>query len=125
MEPETHLLHVGIKGYEAAGARPAGQPGVPGRRLRLDQDAGQAAAAEGRVPRCSPEQLPQRTASASIVVYAGGRPGAGADRRRSNKGPSVDALDRLQAGGSTNGGEGIALAYAMAKQAFMKAASTA
>ena len=29
------------------------------------------------------------------------------------------ALDRLEAGGSTNGGDGIRLAYAMAKQAFV------
>jgi Ca-activated chloride channel family protein len=32
----------------------------------------------------------------------------------------IAALDRLEAGGSTNGGAGIALAYAMAEQAFMK-----
>ena len=32
----------------------------------------------------------------------------------------LGALDRLQAGGSTNGGDGIRLAYAMAKQAYVK-----
>ncbi|MEO5596643.1 MAG: YfbK domain-containing protein, partial [Lysobacteraceae bacterium] len=33
------------------------------------------------------------------------------------------ALDQLQAGGSTNGGQGIELAYAMAKQSFIKGGS--
>jgi Ca-activated chloride channel family protein len=32
----------------------------------------------------------------------------------------IAALDRLSAGGSTNGGAGIQLAYAVAKQAFIK-----
>ena len=56
----------------------------------------------------------------SIVVYAGSpglvlEPTAG-DRQ----GEILAALDRLQAGGSTNGGDGIRLAYAMAKQAYVK-----
>jgi Ca-activated chloride channel family protein len=32
----------------------------------------------------------------------------------------LGALDRLEAGGSTNGGDGIRLAYSMAKQAYIK-----
>jgi Ca-activated chloride channel family protein len=36
------------------------------------------------------------------------------------QGEILAALDRLQAGGSTNGGDGIRLAYAMAKQAYVK-----
>jgi len=56
----------------------------------------------------------------SIVVYAGSaglvlEPTAG-----DKQGEILAALDRLQAGGSTNGGDGIRLAYAMAKQAFVK-----
>ncbi len=34
-------------------------------------------------------------------------------------GEILAALDRLEAGGSTNGGDGIRLAYAMAKQAYL------
>ncbi|RYZ70963.1 MAG: DUF3520 domain-containing protein [Lysobacteraceae bacterium] len=34
--------------------------------------------------------------------------------------PLLAALERLQAGGSTNGGDGIRLAYAMARQGFIK-----
>jgi Ca-activated chloride channel family protein len=55
-----------------------------------------------------------------MVVYAGSAglvlpPTSGAD-----KATILGALDRLEAGGSTNGGEGLQLAYAMAKQAFMR-----
>src|SRR5690606_34454705 len=54
----------------------------------------------------------------SIVVYAGSAglvlPPTPGDRHAE----ILAALDRLQAGGSTNGGDGIRLAYAMARQAF-------
>ncbi|MFK8054462.1 MAG: von Willebrand factor type A domain-containing protein [Woeseiaceae bacterium] len=55
----------------------------------------------------------------SIVVYAGAsgvvlEPTPGDQFSR-----IAGALDRLQAGGSTNGGAGIQLAYAMAEKAFM------
>ncbi len=54
----------------------------------------------------------------AIVVYAGASglvlpPTSGADRLAIHA-----AIDRLQAGGSTNGGEGIALAYATAREHF-------
>ncbi|MGO4775351.1 von Willebrand factor type A domain-containing protein, partial [Lysobacter sp. 2RAB21] len=56
----------------------------------------------------------------SIVVYAGAAglvlPPTPGDRQQE----ILDALGRLQAGGSTNGGDGIRLAYATAKQAFIK-----
>jgi len=56
----------------------------------------------------------------SIVVYAGASGLAlpatsGADRAR-----VLDALGKLEAGGSTNGGDGIRLAYATARQHFVK-----
>ncbi|ALN81585.1 putative lipoprotein [Lysobacter antibioticus] len=55
----------------------------------------------------------------SIVVYAGSAglvlPPTPGDRQEE----ILAALDRLQAGGSTNGGDGIRLAYAMAKQAYV------
>ncbi|QQP96416.1 vWA domain-containing protein [Lysobacter enzymogenes] len=56
----------------------------------------------------------------SIVVYAGSAglvlPPTPGDRQQD----ILDALERLQAGGSTNGGDGIRLAYATARQAFIK-----
>jgi Ca-activated chloride channel family protein len=55
----------------------------------------------------------------SIVVYAGSAglvlpPTSGAD-----KDALLGALDRLSAGGSTNGGEGLQLAYAQARAGFI------
>jgi Ca-activated chloride channel homolog len=56
----------------------------------------------------------------SIVTYAGSSglvlPPTSADR----KGEILAALDRLQAGGSTNGGQGIQLAYATAAEHLRK-----
>jgi len=54
----------------------------------------------------------------SIVVYAGAaglvlEPTAGSEKRK-----ILDALDKLQAGGSTAGGAGIKLAYEVAKKHF-------
>ena len=56
----------------------------------------------------------------SIVVYAGSAglvlpPTSGGD-----KGTILAALDQLAAGGSTNGGEGLQLAYAVAKQGLIR-----
>ncbi|WP_345954508.1 von Willebrand factor type A domain-containing protein [Mucilaginibacter sp. PAMB04168] len=56
----------------------------------------------------------------AIVVYAGAAglvlPSTSGDQKTTIK----DAIDRLQAGGSTAGGEGIKLAYKTAKQNFLK-----
>ncbi|MBA4134404.1 MAG: hypothetical protein C0525_06735 [Flavobacterium sp.] len=56
----------------------------------------------------------------SIVVYAGAagvvlEPTSGEDKET-----IIEAFDNLNAGGSTAGGEGIALAYQLAKQNFIK-----
>jgi Ca-activated chloride channel family protein len=57
----------------------------------------------------------------SIVVYAGAaglvlEPTSGAEKNK-----IIAALDQLEAGGSTAGGEGLNLAYAVAKEHFKKA----
>lgn len=57
---------------------------------------------------------------AAIVVYAGAagvvlEPTSGADKKT-----IIKALDKLQAGGSTAGGEGIELAYKIATENFIK-----
>jgi Ca-activated chloride channel family protein len=56
----------------------------------------------------------------SIVVYAGSAglvlPPTPGDR----SGEILAALERLEAGGSTNGGDGIRLAYAMARQGYVE-----
>ncbi len=56
----------------------------------------------------------------SIVVYAGASGLVLPPTNGSDKGEIVGALDRLQAGGSTNGGQGIELAYRAAEQHFLR-----
>ncbi len=56
----------------------------------------------------------------ALVVYAGAAgvvldPTSGADKER-----IVDAIERLQAGGSTAGGEGLRLAYGVARRHFVR-----
>lgn len=65
------------------------------------------------------DQLTERDRVA-MVVYAGSSglvlPSTSGDRR----GEIISAIDRLAAGGSTNGGEGIQLAYKIAQENFIK-----
>ncbi|OHD55529.1 MAG: hypothetical protein A2Y33_00800 [Spirochaetes bacterium GWF1_51_8] len=56
----------------------------------------------------------------SIVVYAGAAGVVLEPTPCSDKKKILDALDKLEAGGSTAGGEGIKLAYKLAKQNFDK-----
>jgi Ca-activated chloride channel family protein len=64
------------------------------------------------------ELLPQD--QVSIVVYAGSAGLVLPSTRGNNKGAIFAALDLLQAGGSTAGGEGIILAYKTAEKNFIK-----
>jgi len=56
----------------------------------------------------------------SIVVYAGASGLALPATSGAERGRVLDALGRLEAGGSTNGGDGIRLAYATARRHFVK-----
>ncbi|ANE53674.1 hypothetical protein SY85_22885 [Flavisolibacter tropicus] len=56
----------------------------------------------------------------SIVVYAGAAGMVLSPTSGANKGKIKDAINQLQAGGSTAGGEGIKLAYKVAKENFRK-----
>ncbi|HEY0464984.1 MAG TPA: VWA domain-containing protein [Polyangiaceae bacterium] len=56
----------------------------------------------------------------SIVVYAGASGLALPATSGAERAHILDALGRLEAGGSTNGGDGIRLAYATARQHFVK-----
>ena len=56
----------------------------------------------------------------AIVVYAGSSGLALPSTSGANKAEILGAIDRLSAGGSTNGGEGIELAYKLAVENFVK-----
>jgi Ca-activated chloride channel family protein len=113
------LMHVGIQGY----AVPVSE--IPASNLVLLIDTSGSMSDPNKLPLLKEafrQMVPQLRAQdrVSIVVYAGSAglvlPPTPGDRH----GEILDALGRLEAGGSTNGGEGIELAYAMAKQGFIE-----
>ncbi|KFN45347.1 vWA domain-containing protein [Arenimonas metalli] len=113
------LMQVGIQGYEVAAAD------IPASNLVFLIDTSGSMSTPEKLPllKESFRQLVPRLRAqdrVSIVVYAGSAglvlPPTPGDRH----GEILAALGQLEAGGSTNGGEGIDLAYAMAKQAFIE-----
>jgi Ca-activated chloride channel family protein len=116
---QRQLLMIGIKGYDVSKAT------LPPANLVFLIDTSGSMDQPDKLPlvKESLRQLvPQLRAQdrVSIVVYAGAAglvlPPTPGDRQ----GEILAGLERLQAGGSTNGGAGIELAYAMAKQAFVQ-----
>ena len=116
--PNTRLLHVGIQGWKPDGARPASN-------LVFLVDVSGSMQSTDKLPlvKASLKLLSQQLTAAdriSLVVYAGNT-GVVLEPTPGDQTATIQsALDRLEAGGSTNGGAGIALAYAMAEKAFMK-----
>jgi len=119
--PETKLLHVGIKGYDI---EPDEKPSsnlvflldVSGSmnnsdKLPLLKNAFRLMIEEGGL---------NSDDTVAIVVYAGAAGTVLEPTKISEKHKILAALDRLNAGGSTAGGEGIRQAYALAEQNFDK-----
>jgi len=117
---ETHrLVHVGLQG------KIIDQSDVPARNLVFLFDVSGSMNNADKLPLLkrafsllADNLRPQD--KVSIVVYAGAsgvvlEPTSGKD-----KGEILAALDRLEAGGSTNGGAGIHSAYAMADKGFIE-----
>jgi Ca-activated chloride channel homolog len=116
---KRQLLMIGIKGYDVPKAQ------LPPANLVFLIDTSGSMQSEDKLPLLKKsfaqlvEQLrPQDRVT--MVVYAGSaglvlEPTPGAEKDK-----ILAALDKLSAGGSTNGGQGIQLAYAMAKQSFIK-----
>lgn len=111
------LVHIGLQGYDIARTQ------RPPLNLVLLIDVSGSMAPANKLPlalqgfRMLTEQLTARD-KVSIVVYAGAAgavldPTPGNDRAR-----ILAALDNLHAGGSTAGGEGLRLAYALAQRNF-------
>ena len=118
-DAKRHLLMVGIKGYDVPKAE------LPPANLVFLVDTSGSMHSPDKLPLLRQafgaltDQLRAQD-KVSIVAYAGSAglvlPPTPGDR----KGEILAALERLQAGGSTNGGAGIALAYAMARQAYVE-----
>lgn len=117
--PQRQLLMIGIRGYDVPKATLA-----PANLVFLIDTSGSMDSPDKLplVKESLRQLVPQLRAQdrVSMVVYAGSAglvlPPTPGDRH----GEILAALDRLEAGGSTNGGDGIRLAYAMAKQAFVR-----
>jgi Ca-activated chloride channel family protein len=111
--PETRLLRVGLRGYDVPRRE------RPAANLVFLVDVSGSMMTPDKLPlvKCSlallAEQMNPRD-RVSIVVYAGAAGQVLAPT--SDKNRVQDALGRLQAGGSTAGAQGIALAYRTARQ---------
>jgi len=115
----SYLLHVGIKGYEptivesqprnlvflldvSGSMNSANKLGLLKKSLRL------------LVNKLTPQDR------VAIVVYAGASGVVLESTPGNRRSEIISAMERLRAGGSTNGGAGIELAYAIAQQHFKK-----
>jgi len=116
---DKHLLHIGIQGKQLSGSdRPAANL-----VFLIDVSGSMRSANKLGLLKNSLKMLTRqlnKKDSVAIVVYAGAagtvlEPTAGNDHYA-----ITDALQRLSAGGSTNGGAGIAAAYRLAEKSFIK-----
>jgi len=118
-DAHKQLLQIGIKGFELDRSR------MPASNLVFLVDVSGSMHSKDKLPLLkSALKMLCRQLSArdriSLVVYAGAS-GVVLEPTPGNQLARISAaLDMLQAGGSTNGGDGIRLAYAMAEQAFIK-----
>jgi Ca-activated chloride channel family protein len=115
----TYLLHIGIKGFDVP------QEERPPVNLVFLVDVSGSMQAENKLAllQSSLKLLTRRLDKddrVAIVVYAGAS-GVVLEPTPGNQHATIiAALERLTAGGSTNGASGIRLAYAMAEQSFIK-----
>ncbi|MEH6419393.1 vWA domain-containing protein [Pseudomonas sp. CGJS7] len=113
------LMQIGIQGYDVDKSE------LPPANLVLLIDTSGSMDEPDKLPllkRAFAQLVPQLREQdrISIVAYAGSAGLVLPPTPGDHGGEILDALERLQAGGSTNGGEGIQLAYATARQAFVK-----
>ncbi len=117
--PDMYLLHIGIKGFDQD------RTGMPAANLVFLVDVSGSMQDKNKLElvKSSLQMLTRQLRkqdTVAIVVYAGAsgvvlEPTAG-----DNKAKILTALDQLEAGGSTNGADGIKLAYLLAEQAYIK-----
>jgi len=113
------LMHVAVQGYDIA------REVRPPLNLTLLIDVSGSMASDNKLPlaikslKMLIDELGEKD-KVAIVVYAGAAGAVLEPTSGAEKGKILAALDRLSAGGSTAGGEGLRLAYSMAKQNFNK-----
>ncbi|WP_434734569.1 von Willebrand factor type A domain-containing protein (plasmid) [Rhizobium sp. YTUHZ044] len=116
---DTQLMHVAIKGYDIAPAT------APHANLVFLIDVSGSMDEPDKLPllKSAFRLLVNRLKAddtVSIVTYAGNAGTVLEPTRVAEKSKILSAIDRLEAGGSTGGAEGIEAAYDLAKQAFVK-----
>ena len=113
------LLRIGIKGYEVPAERRASA------NLVFLIDVSGSMQPDNKLPllkrsmRLLARQL-RHSDRVSMVVYAGAAGAVLPPTPGDHQAEILTALDQLEAGGSTNGGDGIRLAYEFAHQAYIK-----
>ena len=115
--PETKLLHIGLKGYDIERSQ------KPRSNLVFLLDVSGSMNAPDKLPllKSAFRLLVSELGAAdtvSIVTYAGRARTVLEPTKASNKAKILSALDRLRSGGSTAGAQGIRTAYALAEQNF-------
>ncbi len=116
---DTKLLHIGIKGYDVVPEK------KPVSNLVFLLDVSGSMNSQDKLPllknsfRMLVNSLNEEDTIA-IVVYAGAAGTVLEPTKAKEKGKILAALDQLQAGGSTAGGEGIRKAYELAQSNFNK-----
>lgn len=117
--PEAQLLHVGIQGYEVDNfQRPASNL-----TFLVDVSGSMNSADKLGLLKSSFKLLTKNLRKqdrVAIVVYAGAAGTVLESTSGENKSKILQALDKLTAGGSTNGAAGINLAYQIAEDNFIK-----
>ena len=115
---DRHLLRIGIKGYEVS------KDSIPAANLVFLIDVSGSMHTPNKLEllkkslRMLTNQLSAKD-RVTLVVYAGASGVVLEPTPGNEKATILQAIDRLQAGGSTNGAAGIRLAYQMAEQSFI------
>ena len=115
----TRLLHIGVKGFDIEPDE------TPDANIVLLLDVSGSMQAENKLPlvKKSMELLVNEMTkddTVAMVVYAGAAGVVLEPTPGNEKTKILEALNNLEAGGSTAGGEGIALAYKLAEENFAK-----
>ena len=113
------LVHIGIKGYDISTSN------IPDSNLVFLLDVSGSMGSTNKLPLVKQSinlllDTLKPTDTVSIVVYAGAAGVVLEPTQIKEKTAILSALNRLNAGGSTAGGQGIELAYQLAEQHFNK-----